>query len=294
MQTIQSALAKAAALLADSSDSAALDAEILLCRILDKDRSYLRAWPDRQLEPEHINHFWTLMQERQKGMPIAYITGNREFWSRDFHVTPDVLIPRPETELLVELSLKLIPSDQCVRIIDLGTGSGIIAVTLALECPHAKISATDLSLSALSIAQLNAHSHHVTHIDFYHSDWLTGIPDAKFNLVISNPPYIAEDDSHLQKGDIRFEPQTALRASRQGLNEIQIIADTARNHLEPGGHLLVEHGYNQQQQVQAIFKQFNYDNIQTYKDLSGQPRVTYGQWNYCSYNRRAALVVQDE
>ncbi|MGZ8164022.1 MAG: HemK/PrmC family methyltransferase, partial [Methylobacter sp.] len=138
MQSIKSVLAKAAGLLASSSDSAGLDAEILLCRVLDKERSYLRAWPDRQLEPEHINRFWTLMQERQKGMPIAYITGNREFWSRDFYVTPDVLIPRPETELLIELSLKLIPPAQSVRIIDLGTGSGIIAATLALECPHAE------------------------------------------------------------------------------------------------------------------------------------------------------------
>ncbi|MGZ8240701.1 MAG: peptide chain release factor N(5)-glutamine methyltransferase [Methylobacter sp.] len=278
MQSIKSVLAKAAGLLASSSDSAGLDAEILLCRVLNKDRSHLRAWPDRQLNPEHASRFWTLMQERQKGMPIAYITGNREFWSRDFYVTPDVLIPRPETELLIELSLKLIPPAQSVRIIDLGTGSGIIAATLALECPHAEISATDLSLPALRIAQLNAHNHHIANIDFYHSDWFAGIPEAKFNLVISNPPYIAEDDSHLQEGDIRFEPQTALCASREGLNDIIIIADTARNHLEPGGHLLIEHGYNQQPQVDTIFKHFNYVNIQTYKDLSGHPRVTYGQW----------------
>lgn len=273
-------LAKAACILASSSDSAGLDAEILLCQILNKERSHLRAWPNRQLEPEHTSRFWTLIQERQKGVPIAYITGNREFWSRDFYVTPEVLIPRPETELLIELSLKLISPAQSVSIIDLGTGSGIIAVTLTLECPRAKISATDLSLPALRIAQLNANNHHVTDIDFYHSDWFAGIPDAKFNLVISNPPYIAEDDKHLQEGDIRFEPQTALRASRQGLNDIIIIADTARNYLESGGHLLIEHGYNQQQRVQAIFKDFNYDNIQTHKDLSGHPRVTYGQWSY--------------
>jgi release factor glutamine methyltransferase len=280
MQSIKSVLAQAIGMLAASSDSAVLDAEILLSQVLDKERSHLRAWPDRQLEPEHTRRFWTLIQERQKGTPVAYITGHRDFWSRDFYVTPDVLIPRSDTELLIELSLKLIHPDQTVRIIDLGTGSGIIAVTLALECPHAEIRATDLSLPALRIAQLNAHNHHITNIGFYHSDWFASIPDAEFNLVISNPPYIAEDDRHLQEGNIRFEPQTALRASRQGFSDIIIIADTARNHLEPGGHLLIEHGYNQQQQVQALFKHFNYNNIQTYKDLSGHPRVTYGQWNY--------------
>ena len=272
-------LNEAARTLAASSDSAALDAEVLLCLTLDKERSYLRAWPDKELQPEHTARFWTLIQERQKGTPIAYITGNREFWSRDFHVTPDVLIPRPDTELLIELSLKLIPPDKPVKIIDLGTGSGIIAITLAAERPHAHVSATDFSLAALRIAQLNANKHHTNNIQFYQSDWFANVPDAKFNLIVSNPPYIAENDSHLQQGDIRFEPQTALCAAEQGLSDIKIIADTARNRLEPGGHLLIEHGYDQQHPVQTIFKDFHYDNVQTVTDLSGQPRVTYGQWN---------------
>jgi len=189
------------------------------------------------------------------------------------------LIPRPDTELLIELSLKLISAEQTTRIIDLGTGSGIIAITLAAECPSAEVSATDFSLAALRIAQLNADKHNVSHINFYQSNWFAGVPDTQFSLIISNPPYIAEDDSHLQQGDIRFEPQTALRAAEQGLSDIRIIADAARSYLEHGGHLLIEHGYNQQQQVQAIFKGFHYDNVQTYKDLSGQPRVTYGQWH---------------
>lgn len=279
MHSIKSVLAAAADALASGSDSAALDAEILLGLTLAKERSHLRAWPDKQLEPSQISAFWSLVQRRQQGTPIAYITGSREFWSRDFHVTPDVLIPRPDTELLIELSLKLIPADKPVKIIDLGTGSGIIAITLAAECPSAEVSAADFSLAALRIARLNAGKHNVSHINFYHSDWFANIPDSRFNLIISNPPYIAEDDSHLQQGDVRFEPQTALCAAEQGLSDIRTIADAARSYLEHGGHLLIEHGYNQQQQAQAIFKDFHYDNVQTYTDLSGQPRVTYGQWH---------------
>jgi release factor glutamine methyltransferase len=242
MHCIKSILAEATDALTLVSDSALLDAEILLCQALNQPRSHLRAWPDKPLLPEHLAAFRALLEQRQQGIPIAYITGNREFWSRDFQVSPDVLIPRPDTELLIELSLKLIPAYDPVKIIDLGTGSGIIAITLAAERPHAQISATD------------------------------------FSLIISNPPYIAENDSHLQQGDVRFEPQTALCAAEQGLGDIKIIADAARNYLEPRGHLLIEHGYDQRQQVQALFKDLHYDNVQTYTDLSGQPRVTYGQF----------------
>jgi release factor glutamine methyltransferase len=279
MHSIKSVLTEAAGTLSSVSDSALLDAEVLLCHALNQPRSHLRAWPDKPLQPEQLNAFRALLAQRQQGMPIAYITGNREFWSRDFLVCPDVLIPRPDTELLIELSLKLIPANEPVKIIDLGTGSGIIAITLAAERPKAQISAADFSLAALRIANLNADKHHINDIQFYHSDWLNDVPAGKFSLIVSNPPYIAEDDCHLQQGDVRFEPQTALSAPEQGLADIKIIADAARNYLEPGGHLLIEHGYNQPQQVQALFKDLHYDKIQTYKDLSGQPRVTYGQWN---------------
>jgi release factor glutamine methyltransferase len=272
-------LEEAASTLSLCSDSALLDAEVLLCLVLDKQRSFLRAWPDKELQSEHTALFWTLIQKRQKGIPIAYITGNREFWSRDFYVTPDVLIPRPETELLVELSLKLVPATKPFSVIDLGTGSGIIAITLATERPYINVSATDISLAALRIARLNASKHCANNIQFYQSDWFDNVPDAKFNLIISNPPYIAENDSHLQQGDLRFEPHTALCAAEQGLRDIKIIAGCARNRLEYGGHLFIEHGYNQQQPVQTVFKDFHYDNVQTVTDLSGQPRVTYGQWN---------------
>lgn len=279
MHSIKSVLEEAAVLLTSVSDSALLDAEVLLCLTLNQSRSHLRAWPDKPLQPEHLAAFRTLLAQRQQGTPIAYITGNREFWSRDFQVSPDVLIPRPDTELIIELSLKLIPADEPARIIDLGTGSGIIAITLAAERPQALLSATDFSLAALRIARLNADKHRISNIEFYQSDWFADVPEAKFKLIVSNPPYIAEDDDHLQQGDVRFEPRTALSAPEQGLADIRIIADAARNYLEPGGHLLIEHSYNQQQQVQALFKDLHYDKVQTYKDLSGQPRVTYGLWN---------------
>jgi len=279
MRSIKSELMEAAEALASVSDSALLDAEILLCQALNQPRSHLRAWPDKLLRPEHLAAFRALLEQRQQGTPIAYITGQREFWSRDFQVSPDVLIPRPDTELLIELSLDLIPPDEPVKIIDLGTGSGIIAITLAAERPQAQLSATDFSLAALRIARLNADKHRISNIEFYHSNWFADIPATQFKLIVSNPPYIAEDDSRLQQGDVRFEPQTALSAPEQGLADIRIIAETARSYLEPGGHLLIEHGYNQQQQAQALLKDLHYDKVRTYKDLSGQPRVTYGQWN---------------
>jgi release factor glutamine methyltransferase len=279
MRSINSVLKAAAETLVSVSDSALLDAEVLLCLALDKQRSHLRAWPDNILQPEQLAAFLALLEQRQQGTPIAYITGNREFWSRNFQVTPDVLIPRPDTELLIELGLQLIPTDSPVKIIDLGTGSGIIAITLAAERPNAKISAVDFSAAALRIAKINADKHHINTILFYQSDWFANVPSTLFNLIISNPPYIAEHDSHLQQGDIRFEPLSALCSAEQGLKDIKHIAGTARTYLLPGGHLLIEHGYDQQQQVQAIFKNFTYYNVQTYNDLSGQPRVTYGQWN---------------
>jgi release factor glutamine methyltransferase len=279
MRSINSVLKAAAKTLVSVSDSALLDAEVLLCLALDKQRSHLRAWPEKILQPEQLATFFALLEQRQQGTPIAFITGNREFWSRDFLVTPDVLIPRPDTELLIELSLQLIPTDSPVKVIDLGTGSGIIAITLAAERPNAQISAVDFSVAALRIAKINADKHKINTILFYQSDWFANVPKTRFDLIISNPPYIAEHDSHLQQGDIRFEPLSALCSAEQGLKDIKHITGTARTYLEPGGHLLIEHGYDQQQQVQGIFKDFTYDNVQTYNDLSGRPRVTYGQWN---------------
>jgi release factor glutamine methyltransferase len=277
MPTIKNLLANAANILTNHSDSPLLDAEVLLGFVLEKPRTYLRAWCDNTLTNQQQAAFEVLIKQRQQGIPIAYLTGTREFWSRDFIVTSDVLIPRPDTELLIELSLELIPKKLAVKLIDLGTGSGIIAVTLAAERPNAHVIAVDASLAALKVAKHNAQQHQLTNIEFYQSDWFTNVPITQFDLVISNPPYIDPEDEHLQQGDVRFEPKTALIADNKGLSDIEIIADKARCYLKPAGHLLIEHGYNQAPQVQAIFNALAYDKVQSYRDLSGQPRVTYGQ-----------------
>jgi release factor glutamine methyltransferase len=279
MQDIQSALTEASRILAASSDSPELDAEILLCLILEKNRGYLRTWPKKQLHAQQRLQFKALLKQRQQGTPIAYITGMREFWSRDFKVSPDVLIPRPDTELLIELSLPLIPKDKSCKLIDLGTGSGSIAVTLAAERPYAQIIASDISEAALKIAKQNADRHHCRNVRFIQSAWFSEISETAFDLIVSNPPYIAADDPHLHQGDLRFEPPSALVADEHGLKDISSIAEAACKHLKEGGYLLIEHGFEQKSSVQAIFESFDYANIQTHTDLGGNPRVTVGQWH---------------
>lgn len=279
MNDIQGTLAAATIDLRASSDTAALDAEVLLCHVLDKPRSHLRAWPEKQLDLQQQAQFQQLLEQRQQGQPIAYITGTREFWSRAFKVSPAVLIPRPDTELLIELSLNLLSNMRNPRLIDLGTGSGIIAVTLAAERADLEVVATDLSQQALNIAKQNALAHQCKNIQFIQSNWFDQIPAFKFDLVISNPPYIEYNDPHLGQGDLRFEPQSALIAAEQGLKDIKHICQHARDFLTADGMLLIEHGCNQQPAVQAIFNSFGYQNIKTHTDLSANPRVTTGQWN---------------
>lgn len=279
MTNIQTTLAMATKRLTETSDSASLDAEVLLCHVLDKPRSHLRAWPEKELNAQQQKQFLQLLRQRQQGHPIAYITGKKEFWSRDFKVSPDVLIPRPDTELLIELSLKQISDKPRARLIDLGTGSGAIAITLAAERPDITVIATDICNKALTIARQNASAHQIKNIQFIQSNWFDEITPSKFDLVISNPPYIAHTDPHLSQGDVRFEPDSALIAKGQGLEDIKNISHTARNYLKPSGTLLIEHGYNQQLAVQTIFDSFAYINIITHTDLSANPRVTTGQWN---------------
>lgn len=275
---IDSILVLATQRLSKTSDSALLDAEVLLCYVLGKTRSYLRAWPEKELVLEEQKHFEQLLMQREQGVPIAYITGYREFWSRNFKVTPDVLIPRPDTELLVELSLSLIENKSGVRIIDLGTGSGAIAITLAAERLDIDVTAIDDSEQALAVARQNALTHQADNIRFIHSNWFAEVPsDNKFDLIISNPPYIAPQDPHLSQGDLRFEPKKALVASNQGLEDIRNICRYAKKYLANQGMLLIEHGFDQKVEVQEIFALFSYDNINTHKDLSGNPRVTIGE-----------------
>jgi len=275
MTSLASQLAKAADALANSSDSPVLDAEVLLCHVLGKPRSHLRTWPDKALTQEQADSFAAAVGKRQQGWPIAYITGVREFWSRDFIVTPDVLIPRPDTECLIELSLQLLPQDKPGKIIDLGTGSGIIAITLACERPSAKVYATDISAAALNIARLNADTHQAQ-VEFRLSDWFANVPENQFDLIVSNPPYIEANDKHLKTGDLRFEPQHALSSGEHGLDAIKTIASAARHYLKPGGHLLIEHGYRQSYAVQTLFQDHQYQAITSHKDLAGHLRVTCG------------------
>lgn len=277
--SIQGLLVAATEKLVDASESAQLDAEVLLSHSLDKNRSFLRAWPEHQPTEQQIADYRHLIEQRKLGIPVAYLIGYREFWSRNFKVNPDVLIPRPDSELLIELSLNLLPTDQASNIIDLGTGSGILAITLAAERPSAKVVATDLSTAALSIARYNAEQLNTGNVSFRHSHWFDEIDETGFDLVISNPPYIAAADPHLKQGDVRFEPDSALTSPENGLQDIRLIAEQARRHLKNGGHLLVEHGYNQQTEVQAIFNTLNYRQVATHPDLSGNPRVTSGLWN---------------
>lgn len=265
--------------LAAVSDSALLDAEVLLCHCLHKNRSFIRAWPEHQLTDQQAAEFLALIAQRQQGVPVAYLTGEREFWSRSFKVNPDVLIPRPDSELLIELSLDLLPATQANKIIDLGTGSGILGITLAAERPRSKVIACDLSPTALCTAQDNAQQLQIDNVRFLASNWFSAITDRDFDLVISNPPYIDQHDPHLQQGDVRFEPDSALISAENGLQDIRLLADQARQHLKPGGYLLIEHGYDQQTAVQALFKRFNYQQITTHRDYAGNPRVTSGQWS---------------
>lgn len=276
--SIQTLLAQAGQVLSKLSDTALLDAEVLLCHCLQKPRTFLRAWPEHCPSHEQIARFQALIAQRQQGMPVAYLTGQREFWSRNFRVSPAVLIPRPDTELLIELSLDRLPPQEACKILDLGTGSGILAITLAAERPLANVIATDISLPALKVAEENAKRLQTPNVRFLQSHWFQAINDREFDLIVSNPPYIEDNDPHLQAGDVRFEPQGALVSPDNGLQDIRQIAEQARQHLKPGGHLLIEHGYNQQAPVQALFKALNYRQVQTHTDLGGNPRVTSGLW----------------
>lgn len=277
--SIQDLLQNATRKLSTTSSTAQLDAEVLLCHCLGKNRSYLRTWPDKQITHEQLTAYRTCIEKRRLGMPVAYLTGEREFWSRNFNVSPDVLIPRPDSELLIELSLAHIPPNLAARIIDLGTGSGILAVTLAAERPNSEVIATDISAKAIKMARQNALKFNLDNIHFIESNWFDAVTQSNFDLVISNPPYIAAEDPHLLEGDLRFEPDTALVSADNGLKDIRILVEQAALHLKNNGVLLIEHGYQQQNAVQSIFEALNYRNICTHRDLSGLPRVTSGLRN---------------
>lgn len=258
------------------SASAHLDADILLARALGEFRTYLYAWPDRALVQSERAVFEALLARRVLGEPIAYITGQREFWSLPLAVHRHVLIPRPETELLVETALsRLQKSDACVA--DLGTGSGAIALALASERPDWLLTATDQSAEALRQANDNAIRLGITNVLFREGSWCEALADHDFDLIVSNPPYIDPKDPHLERGDLRFEPRAALVAELQGIADILCICTQAPAYLRPGAWLMLEHGFEQGEQVRNILKNQQFTHIETLHDLAGNERVSIGQ-----------------
>ena len=256
---------------------ARLDAEILLAHALGVSRAKLYAWPEYEPDVVAREAFERLVAARADGEPIAYLTGRREFWSLDLVVTPAVLIPRPETELLVELALERIAADSEVRVADLGTGSGAIALAVASERPRARIVATDASADALAVARGNAVRLGIGHVTFVHGDWCEALGHERFDVIVSNPPYIAAGDAHLETGDLRREPRSALVAGTDGLDAIRRIVATSPAHLDAGGWLLLEHGWDQAASVRALFDAGGYVGVVSVRDGGGHERVTFGR-----------------
>lgn len=277
MATIKEILQEAKQKLSVITTEAVLEAEILLAHALEKDRTYLHAWPEKNLTPPEIQKFTQLIERRLNKEPIAYIIGTKEFWSLEFVVTKDTLIPRPETELMVETILNLISNPQA-KIADLGTGSGAIALSIAHERPNWKIHAVDISESALQIASKNAQRFALKNVSFYLGSWCTALPCADFDAILSNPPYIAETEWEGYAEGLAFEPSSALVSGEDGLVAIREISHSAKHHLKPGGYLLFEHGFAQGKAVQEILAKDGYQAIQTLKDFSGQDRVTLCRW----------------
>jgi release factor glutamine methyltransferase len=253
----------------------ALESAILLAHTLDKDRAWLFAWPEKELTQKQQHSYLNYLQRRLSGEPVSYITGKREFWNLELKVTTDTLVPRPETELLIETAIERI-TDKQPSILELGTGTGAISAALATEKPHWKILATDINAATLEIAKQNFAAHELA-IRVLKSDWFVHLSIEKFDLIISNPPYIEVNDPHLSQGDLRFEPAGALVSGEDGLDAIREITGNAGQYLKHGGWLMLEHGYNQGKAVYELFQQAQFSNIQTLNDLSMNDRITIGQ-----------------
>ncbi|NMG53048.1 peptide chain release factor N(5)-glutamine methyltransferase [Aromatoleum aromaticum] len=256
---------------------AVVDARILLRHVLQCSAARLAAYPEARLEAPEWAEFRSLVERREAGEPVAYLTGEREFFGHPFIVTPAVLIPRPDTELLVELALAHFGDKPHTRVLDLGTGSGALAISLALELPQADVVAVDRSREALWVAMANAARLRAS-ISFVLGDWFSSLGDDHYQLIVANPPYIAAADPHLDEGDVRFEPSTALVAGPDGLDDLAAIAAQAPRHLEPGGWLFMEHGFDQAAAVRGLLTDGGFSSIASWKDLAGIERVSGGQW----------------
>lgn len=273
---IDAVLGDAVTRLATVSESARLDAEILLCRSIDVSRSYLFAHPEDILDDAAFDRFQTLLRRRLGGEPMAYIMGTKEFWSHELLVSPATLVPRPETELLVELALREIPRKAEWQILDLGTGSGAIAIALASERLLCDITAVDINAEALAIAEENARQLSLGNITFAHGSWSEPVHGRRFDIIVSNPPYVRTDDEAL--ANLRYEPVEALVAGEDGLDAIRALAADCGQILEENGTLLIEHGAEQPDDVAAILEAAGWIDISGHKDFAGQPRVTVARW----------------
>lgn len=274
--TIQSLLKQASKQLATLSDSPQLDAELLLGHCLNKERSYLYAWGEKQVNASIQQTFKQLIEKRLTDYPVAYLLGHKEFWSLDLIVTEDVLIPRPETELLVEIALEKIQHLTAPKVLDLGTGTGAIALAIAREKPNALITASDYSKKALVIAQKNAHRNSIHTVNFILSDWFATIEREKFDLILSNPPYIKSDDPHLQQ-EIRHEPLQALAAGETGLDDINTLLGSALDYMKADAWIIIEHGYDQGIIVPKLMEKVGLQQTACIQDYHENDRLSIGR-----------------
>jgi len=273
--TVARAIERAAEL-EEVSDSARLDVELLLCHLLDKPRSWLFAWPDTPLTATQQADFMALLARRKAGEPVAHLLGYRDFWTLRLRVSPATLIPRPDTEVLVEQALLRLETPQA-RVADLGTGTGAIALALASERPGWQLVATELQQDAVQLAQINAAEHKLANVEVRQGSWCEPL-DGLFDMILSNPPYIDPEDPHLQQGDVRFEPLSALVAEHRGLADIEQIAVCVRQHLRADGWLLLEHGYDQAAAVRTLLTELGYEQVFSVQDYGGNDRVSGGCW----------------
>jgi release factor glutamine methyltransferase len=272
--TIIASLLRAAEL--PDSPTARLDAELLLAAALGKSRSYLHTWPEKIVSSEAALAFSQFLLRRRAGEPVAYILGQQGFWNLDLEVAPHTLIPRPDTELLVETALDLLPATPA-KVLDLGTGSGAIALALASERAAWQVTAVDRVLEAVALAERNRQRLQLENVNVFTSHWFSALADQRFDLIISNPPYIAAGDVHLAEGDVRFEPESALVAGADGLDDIREIIAASVQHLNAGGWLMLEHGYDQASAVRELLLAAGYAQVESRKDLGGHERITLGR-----------------
>ena len=260
-----------------SKEEALFDAEILLGHVLNCDRTYLKTWPEKIISNAQLEVYQGLIEQRSEGVPVAHLLGVRDFWTLELFVSPCTLIPRPDTEILIEHALEqFLPED--AKVLDLGTGTGAIALALARERPKWSVTASDVFPEVVALARKNALHNALENVSIVCSAWFEVFEKCKFHLIVSNPPYIDSLDPHLSQGDLRFEPNSALVAGDQGMADIRHIVETALNHMLPGGWLMIEHGYQQGERVRSVFVAKGYQQVKTIRDFGGNERVTMGCW----------------